>query len=73
MTKIKGKLQILPEVQEDHDYRTKSREKRFIEFIEMADKSPHLDSSTRKMANKCLSHISRKYHREIPIGEFFKP
>ena len=53
MTKIKGNLQILPEIQ-NHDYRTKSREKRFIEFIEMADKSPHLHSSTRKIANKCL-------------------
>ena len=38
----------------------------------MADKSPHLDSSIRKIANKCLSHISRKYHRESPIGDIFK-
>jgi hypothetical protein len=39
MTKIKGKLQILPEVQ-NHDYRTKGRAKGFIEFKEMADKAP---------------------------------
>jgi hypothetical protein len=28
-----------------------SRAKGFIDFIEMADKAPHLDSSTRKIAN----------------------
>jgi|GEM_PF-6152620 hypothetical protein len=68
MTKIKGKLQILPEVQ-NHDCRTKSRAKGFIKFIEMANKAPHLHSSTRKMANNYLSGLSKKYHREIPISE----
>ena len=35
----------------------------------MANKAPHLHSSTRKMANNYLSGLSKKYHREIPISE----
>ena len=49
-----------------------NRAKGFIDFIEMANKSPHLDSSTKRQANDYLYTIGKEYHKEIPLGDILK-